>query len=230
MDKRYERNIGMFSKEEMEQLLTKRVCVVGCGGLGGFIIEMIARLGVKSITAIDGDVFDETNLNRQLLSDEDSIGFEKALKAKARINKINSSIEVNAFVGRIDEQNGLEILAGHDVILDAVDNIHTRKMLQTLAEKLNTPLVHGAIAGWYGQIATIYPGDRTLDLIYPSECKNGRGIEAKLGNPSFTPGLVASIQVSEAVKVMLGRGNVLRKELLYIDTLNQDYEKIEIGN
>lgn len=230
MEKRYERNIGMLSKGEMEQLLTKRVCVVGCGGLGGFIVEMIARLGVKSITAIDGDVFDETNLNRQLLSDEDSIGFEKALKAKARINKINSSVEVNAFVGRIDEKNGLEILAGHDVILDAVDNIHTRKILQTLAEKLNTPLVHGAIAGWYGQVATIYPGDRILDLIYPSECENKRGIETKLGNPSFTPGLVASIQVSEAVKVMLGRGNVLRKELLYIDTLNQDYEKIEIGN
>lgn len=229
MEKRYERNIGMLSKGEMEQLLTKRVCVVGCGGLGGFIVEMIARLGVKSITAIDGDVFDETNLNRQLLSDEDSIGFEKALKAKARINKINSSVEVNAFVGRIDEKNGLEILAGHDVILDAVDNRHTRKILQTLAEKLNTPLVHGAIAGWYGQVATIYPGDRILDLIYPSECENGRGIETKLGNPSFTPGLVASIQVSEAVKVMLERGKVLRKELLYIDTLNQEYEKIELG-
>ncbi|SHE46311.1 HesA/MoeB/ThiF family protein [Alkalibacter saccharofermentans] len=230
MDKRYARNIGMFSEEEMNQLLTKKVCVVGCGGLGGYILEMIARLGVKSITPIDGDVFDETNLNRQLLSDEGSMGFEKALKAKKRINEINSSVEVKPLVDRVDESNGLQILAGHDVIIDAVDNIKTRKMLQDLAEKLDIPLVHGAIAGWYGQVTTIYPGDRTFDLIYPNECENGRGIEAKLGNPSFTPALVASIQVSEAVKVMLGRGKLLRKELLYIDTLNQEYDKIEIGN
>ncbi len=230
MDKRYERNIGMFTEAEMNKLLTKKICVVGCGGLGGYILEMFARLGVKSITPIDGDVFDETNLNRQILSDEGSIGVEKALKAKKRINEINSSVEVNPIVGRVDEVNGIKVLAGHDVIIDAVDSIETRKMLQGLAEKLDIPLVHGAIAGWYGQVTTIYPGDRTFDLIYPNGRGNGRGIETKLGNPSFTPALVASIQVSEAVKVMLGRGKLLRKELLYIDTLNQEYDKIEIGN
>ncbi|NTW71612.1 MAG: HesA/MoeB/ThiF family protein [Eubacteriaceae bacterium] len=228
MEKRYERNIGMMTAVEMEIVKTKKACVVGCGGLGGYIIEFLARLGVGYITAIDGDVFDETNLNRQLLSDENSIGKEKAIKARERIKEVNSGVVLNSVVGRLDEKNGPEIVKGHDIIIDGVDNIKTRRMLQDLAEKEEITLIHGAIAGWYGQVATIFPGDRTLDMLYPKGYTEDRGIEVALGNPSFTPALVASIQVSEALKFFLGRGELLRHQVLYIDTLNQEYEKIKL--
>lgn len=228
MDKRYSRNIGMFTDEDMKALLEKRVAVIGCGGLGGFVIEMLARLGVKGLVVVDGDVFDETNLNRQLLSDEKSLGIKKAHGAKERVAKINSAIQVLAYTQRLDENNGCSILEGCDLLIDAVDDIKTRFLLQELAEKINIPLIHGAIAGWYGQVTTIYPGDRTLDMIYPKGSDLDRGIEVQLGNPSFTPGLVASIQVAEAAKVLTGKGSTLRKELLYIDTLHQEYEKVKL--
>lgn len=228
MEERYTRNIGIFSEEDMEVLLKKRIAVIGCGGLGGYIIEMLARLGVEGLVVVDGDVFDPTNLNRQLLSDEKYIGTKKALRAKERVARINGAIKVDAFFEKLNRDNGRSILEGCDLIVDAVDDIKTRFLLQEFGEELDIPFIHGAIAGWYGQVTTIYPGDRTLDFIYPNAQGHDRGIESWLGNPSFTPALIASIQVAEAAKVLTGKGKPLRKELLYIDTLNHEYEKVQL--
>lgn len=227
MLKRYSRNIKTLTELENESLKDKRVCIIGCGGLGGYIIEMLARIGAGHLTVVDGDVFDESNLNRQLLCDEASIGINKAKKAAKRINEVNSLISVNYIDEFFNEENGINIIKNHDVVVDALDNIETRKLLQGICESLEIPLVYGAIAGWYGQVTTIFPGDKTLDILYPKEDKISRGSEQKLGNPSFTPALVASIQVSEVIKVLIRRGDLLRKKVLYIDLLSQDYEIIE---
>ncbi len=224
--KRYLRNMNMLSSEENASLSKFKVCVVGCGGLGGYIIEMLARLGIGHLTVVDGDVFDETNLNRQFLSDMDSIGKPKALVARDRINKINPLVKVEAINGMLTEENCSEILKGHDVIVDALDSINTRLVVQRYSEELNIPLVHGAIAGWFGQVTTIFPGDRTLDILY--KVKDNKGLEEELGNPSFTPALIASIEVSEVLKILINRGELLRKRLLIINTFNQEYEVINL--
>lgn len=228
MERRYERNIGMLTVDEMERLRKSRVCVVGCGGLGGYIIEMLARLGVGHLTVLDGDVFDETNLNRQLYSEESTIGKSKALQAKERVARINSGVHVEAHLLTLTADNAPDILKGHDLVIDAVDSIEARCMLQDTCEEAGIPFIHGAIAGWYGQVTTIYPGDRTLDLLYAQGTRKEKGIEKLLGNPSFTPALVASIEVSEAVKVLIGKGETLRKRVLYIDTLAQEYNVVEL--
>ena len=214
-----------LSSEENDKLKNYKVCVIGCGGLGGYVIEMLGRIGVGYITAVDGDVFQESNLNRQILSDIHSLGKRKSIVAKKRMMNVNPLIEVNAINEFLTKENYPEILNGHDIIVDALDSIDARLMLQDACEELNIPLVSGAIAGWYGHVTTVYPGDKTLNIIYGK--KVGKGIEAKLGNPSFTPALVASIEVSEVIKVLIGRGELLRKRILFIDTLNQDYEVIE---
>lgn len=216
----------MLSQEENKKLNNNKVCVIGCGGLGGYIIEMLGRLGVGTITAVDGDVFEETNLNRQLLSNEDTLGKGKAESAKERMALVNPLIQVKVISYRLTKENSEEILKGHDVIIDALDSIETRFILQETAEKLRIPLVHGAIAGWYGQVTTIFPGDNTLDKIYSK--KDMKGAEQELGNPSFTPALVASIQVSEALKILIGRGELLRKKILFINTLEPDYYIAEL--
>ncbi|HYE84419.1 MAG TPA: HesA/MoeB/ThiF family protein [Clostridia bacterium] len=223
---RYSRNIKTLSAEENANLINFRVCVVGCGGLGGYVIEELGRLGIGSVTAVDGDVFEESNLNRQLLSDMDNLGSSKALAAEARMKKVNPLITVVPVRKRLDISNGLNIIDGHDVIIDALDNIESRLVLEKLAETAGIPLVHGAIAGWYGQVTTVFPGDRTLSRLYPAETKYG--IEKELGNPSFTPALVASIQVAEAVKVLIKRGDTLRKKLLAVNLLNQEFDVIEL--
>jgi molybdopterin-synthase adenylyltransferase len=226
MEARYTRNVATLSIEENEGLKNCTVCVVGCGGLGGYIIEMLGRLGVGHITAIDGDGFEESNLNRQILSDIESLGINKALRAKERMGKVNPLIEIKAVTERLTSLNGREILEGAQVVVDALDSIETRLMLENLCEELNIPLVHGAIGGWYGQVTTVLPGDRTLSRFYGGRAS--QGIEKKLGNPSFTPALVASIEVSEVVKLLIKRGELLSRKMLVIDLLEQEYEVIEL--
>lgn len=225
--KRYSRNMEMLSPEENHSLKNFKVCVIGCGGLGGYIIEMLARLGIGYLTVVDGDVFDETNLNRQIFSDMNTLGKEKAKVAKERVKVVNPLIKVKTICTRLVEENAEDILKGHDVVVDALDNIPSRIILQNKAEKLKIPLVHGAIAGWYGQVTTILPGDRTFDKLYSND--NTTGIEEKLGNPSFTPALVASIEVSEVLKLLIKRGDLLRKKILLINTLNQEYSIVEMN-
>lgn len=227
MLKRYSRNMLTLSAEENDLLKTFRVCVIGCGGLGGYVIEMLGRLGIGTITAVDGDVFEESNLNRQILSSVDSLGKSKALEAKNRMALVNPFIVVNAVYERLTQENGINILKDHDVIIDALDSISTRLLLEGMAEELNTPLIHGAIAGWYGQVSTIFPGDRTLSKLYPDP--NVKGLEKELGNPSFTPALVASIEATEAVKVLIGRGSPLRNKVLCLNLLDNEYEIIDLN-
>jgi len=226
MKLRYIKNQNMLTEKENLSLRNFRVAVVGCGGLGGHLIEMLARLGIGHITAIDGDVFDVSNLNRQLLSLPENIGISKAFVAKSRIEKVNPDVEVVAVDKFLSQENAAEILSGHDVICDALDSISARLLVQDTAEKLKIPLVHAAIAGWFAQVCTIFPGDRTLCKIYPDDLNKGE--EANLGNPSFTPALAASLQVAETLKVLLGKGDLLRNKVLTINTLNHEYAVISI--
>jgi molybdopterin-synthase adenylyltransferase len=223
---RYSRNVATLSIEENDNLKNYKVCVVGCGGLGGYVIEMLGRLGIGHIIVVDGDVFEESNLNRQILSNTASIGFKKATKAKSRMQSINPLVKVDAITEKLTSLNGKDIIRDVNVVVDALDSIETRLMLEKLCEEENIPLVHGAIGGWYGQVTTILPGDRTLSRFYSG--KDLKGIEKKLGNPSFTPALTASIQVSEVVKLLIGRGEILRDRILMIDMLEQDYEVVEL--
>lgn len=213
-----------FSVDENRKLREFNVCVVGCGGLGGYIIEMLARIGIGRITVVDFDKFDESNLNRQILSKESLIGFSKAKAAKDRINKINSEVSVNYIEKEINAKNCKEIINNHHIVVDALDNINSRLVLQYECEKLSIPLVHGAIGAWYGQVCTILPGDKTLDLLYKDNI-----VENKLGNPSFTPANIASVQVSEVIKVLLNKGDILRNKLLMVDLLYNEYNIIELN-
>jgi molybdopterin-synthase adenylyltransferase len=215
----------MLSRDENLSLRSKRVLVVGCGGLGGHIIEQLARLGIGFITAIDGDTFTESNLNRQLLSRIDNMGKSKALTAREHIKNINPDVKLTPIHDFLDEGNAEEIIQGHDVICDALDNMSTRLLVQKYAEALKIPMVYGAIAGWYGQVTTIFPGDNIIGSIYHG---SNKGIEQELGNPSFTPALVASIEVSEVVKILTGKGQLLRNRFLMINTLDHEYEVFDL--
>jgi len=226
MKDRYNRNMKMLSPEENESLHSFHACVVGCGGLGGYVVEFLGRLGIGRITAVDGDVFDETNLNRQLLSSEAVLGKSKAAAAQERMKIVNSDVSVFPIQEFLTEENCDQIIEGHDIVIDALDNMTARKLLEEHCEKLGIPMIHGAIAGWYGQVSTIMPGDRTLQKIYPPN--ENKGVETELGNPSFSPALVASIEVAEALKVLLKRGELLQNKLLTIDLYTQEYETFDL--
>jgi molybdopterin/thiamine biosynthesis adenylyltransferase len=227
MKNRYIKNENMLTREQNLSLRNKRVLVVGCGGLGGHIVDQLARLGIGHITAVDGDVFDETNLNRQLLSNVDNVGKSKALAAKEHAIRVNPDIYLEPLSVYVHEANAEEITKGYDVICDALDNVSSRFILQKFAEKNGVPMVYGAIAGWYGQVATIFPGDKLLERLYRRD--QDKGVEQNVGNPSFTPALVASIQVAEVLKILTGKGTLLRNRLLMVNTFEQEFEVLDFS-
>jgi molybdopterin/thiamine biosynthesis adenylyltransferase len=224
---RYQRNQQMISTAQQLQLLRSTVAVVGAGGLGGYILEELARLGVGQIVVIDDDVFEEHNLNRQILSSPAKLGRVKVEVAAARLAEINPAVTVRAVRARFDKVQGAALLAGADCVVDAVDNVASRLELEELCEGLQLPLVHGAIAGWYGHVATIFPGERSLTKLY-RHWSGGKGIEAQLGNPAFTPAVVASFEVAEVGKILLGQGRLLRNRQLNIYLLDMEVEEIPL--
>ncbi|XMB67110.1 HesA/MoeB/ThiF family protein [Mycoplasmatota bacterium zrk1] len=223
MRKRYIKNMNMLTEEEISKVNSGRVCVIGCGGLGGFVIEGLVRLGFENMTIVDNDVFDQTNLNRQLLANESNISASKSLIASERIKKINSNCTVNPITLKFDQKFGRKIIANHDIVIDAVDNAKTKLLIEEYCKELKIPMVHGAIGGWFGQVANIMPGDDLLKKIYAHEQE---GIETELGNPSFTPAVIANIMVSEALKIYLDK-DILSNQLLTVDLLNNEFEKID---
>nr|MBC7245300.1 HesA/MoeB/ThiF family protein [Chloroflexota bacterium] len=215
---RYLRNFGTVGWEGQLALLQSTVGIVGVGGLGGWIIEGLARMGVGCLIIIDGDVFEENNLNRQAFCVERSIGQPKVLLAQQRVAEVNAAVEVVAHQLRVDEGQMVQLLRGAQVVVDALDALPTRLELQRAARKLSVPLVHGAIAGYVGQVMTIFPDDPGLLELYGGDRVPERGIEAQWGNPAATPMMIAAWEIQEVVKLLTGRGEPLRRRLLFMDS------------
>ena len=224
---RYQRNRQTISFAGQLTLLRSSVAVIGCGGLGGYVIEELARLGVGTIHAVDPDVFEEHNLNRQLLSRIDNLGEPKVAAAAHRVAEINPAVQLVPHRKALGVENGRELLSGVTVAVDALDNVQSRLELAELCRELAIPLVHGAIAGWYGQVATQLPGD-DISIYLASAAGGSKGVESRLGNPSFTPAVVASLQVAEVCKVILGQGEPLSGRMLIGNLLEMEFEEIRL--
>ena len=218
--RRYLRNRDGVSLQDQIQLAESRVAVVGAGGLGGTVIQLLGRIGIGRLTVVDCDVFDETNLNRQVFCTRDWVGQSKALAVKAQMKAINPAVEVHAQNVRLDSANGPEILGGCQVIVDALDNVKDRLTLEALAKSMGVPFVHGALAGFEGQIITVFPEDPGLKQIYGSGGESASAAnrpEFLLGVPSITPSLVATLEAMEVLKILLNRGTPFRNKMVYID-------------
>ncbi len=222
---RYLRNIGTVGIQGQLKLLRSCAAVCGLGGLGGYAAELLARFGIGRLILADGDVFEESNLNRQNLCAEADLGRPKAERALELVSAINSSVQVTAFRRFIAPEEVEQVFAGADVVIDALDNVPSRMALQEGCLRLGIPMVHGAIAGSSGQVMTIYPGDPGLKALYGSG--EDRGVETLEGALPNTPALVASIQVQEAVKVISG-GETLRHGFLLADTASNLYQFISL--
>ncbi len=221
---RYIGNVRLFGLDGQLSLLKTAICIVGCGGLGGFILEYCARLGVGRITLADGDIFDESNLNRQLLCTEAGIGKSKAQSGRKRIEEINAAVEVKSFASFVDSANAAQILAGSDCVIDALDNIETRLLLQEACCKLNIPMIHGAIGNSQVQVTTVLPGCHSLSKLYPAEpCT----LPAP-GNPVISPALCAALQVAELVKLRTQSRDLLENKLLLYNWLSSDFSILSI--
>lgn len=226
---RYQRNIATVGFKGQIRLLKARAGVLGAGGLGGLVVELLARMGFGSLVVIDGDSFSDSNLNRQILSTERNLGQNKAEAAARRAAEINGAVTVQTVPRRGDAANLVEFFDGCALALDCLDNLTSRFVLEQACGRLKIPLIHAAIAGLVGQLAVIDPGRPLFASIYGTAGDSDRGAELFLGNPSATPAVLAALQVNEAVKIAAGLEGVLRDRLLIIDLLSGESTSINLN-
>jgi len=195
---RYKRNQKTLSTKDQYTLFQAKVLIVGCGGLGGFVAEMLTRIGVGELTLCDGDIFEEHNLNRQNFSSIKTLGRLKAEVLKEKLEEINPALHVKIKTDFLALPKDENFVKNADVIVDALDHPQTKCLLAQCAKKYNKAFVHAAIGGYFTQFAT----NTTLEALYLQE---GDGAEKKSGNPAFTVCFAASIQSIEVVKLILNK-------------------------
>lgn len=224
---RYSRNISSLSPAEQGLLLDARVGVCGCGGLGLYVVNHLARVGVGHITVWDPDVFSESNLNRQLLSAYTNLGQSKVEVCRKYIETINPAVSCNVQASRWEDADP-SLFRQQQVLVDALDNIPSRLDLADACMKADLPLIHGAVGGWFGQLTVIMPGDPFLHNLYGPSTQTG--IEKEQGTLSFTAAVIASLQAAETIKLLLHKDSDLKEHICMIDLLDMSMEKFKKCN
>lgn len=222
MEKRYSRNFPALTAEQFALLRSKKVAVIGCGGLGGHIIEHLSRIGIGAIRCVDGDSFDATNLNRQVLATEGTLGFGKAETAARRVKSINSEVSVECVAQFLDSENASDLIAGCDAVLDALDNIPARRILALACSNAGIPYIYGAISGWVAQAGISLAGDGLIDKLYPNDT-----VLTDKSVLSFTPALCAAMQTALCVRLLTNQRPEHGK-VYYADLSDMEFEEISI--
>lgn len=224
---RFARNAKTIQPAEQLKLFTSHVAIIGLGGLGGAVVDILARTGIGNLTLTDGDVFDETNLNRQLLSTVEDIGKKKSDVAAKRVNDVNPAAEVDSFDQFFTDVNAADILKDVDVAVDCLDSIVTRFTLEKWCAQRQIPLVSAAVAGTSGQAITIMPGDEGFSRIYSGQSNSSRGIESILGTLCYAAYHMATVQCAETIALLLGRTPELRNRLYMAEISDHTGEIME---
>lgn len=222
---RYKRQILLFGDGGQEQLKKAHIFIAGAGGLGSPIAIYLAVAGVGTITIVDMDTVDQTNLNRQILHTDRNIGKKKTVSALARLREYNPDITVNAIDVTIDADNIRELVGRADGIVDAMDNYPVRYLLNRIALEKKIPFFHGAIRGFYGQATTILPGKSPcLECVFPRAPP--KEVFPVVG---VTPGIIGTVQATEVIKYLTGSGRLLDGRLFTWDGFTSTAEEIMIA-
>lgn len=231
--RRYARQVVLkgFGAESQARLLKARVCVVGVGGLGSPAAMYLAAAGVGQLTLIDEDVVDESNLHRQLLFTTPDVGQPKLEVAAARLRAINPDVQVVLHNTRLTAQNASALTRDHDVVLDATDNFPTRYALNDACLEHGIPLVYGSVARFEGQVSVFgAAGGPCYRCLFPEMPTPGTVPTcAEEGVLGVVPGIVGLLQATEVIKLIAQIGEPLIGQLLLIDLLSHEQQRIGIA-
>ena len=229
---RYQRHLLLpeVGEEGQLKLLDAKVLCLGAGGLGSPAALYMAAAGVGTIGIVDMDVVDESNLQRQILHNQDRIGDRKVDSAKKTLNALNPDVNVVAHDVRLDASNIVDIISGYDVIVDGADNFPVRYMLNDASVKLGIPVVHGSIFRFEGQVTVFDPknGPTYRDMIPEPPPAELAPSCAEAGVLGVLPGIVGSIQALEAIKLILGLGDSLVGRLLAFDANEMSFREFKL--
>ena len=213
----------------LEKIRKAKVCVVGVGGIGNPVVTQLTAMGIGKLKIVDRDIIEISNLHRQHLYTEEDIGRVKVEAAKARLEQINSSVQIEALPNSVTKYTAENIVKGFDIVVDALDSIDARYALNDACIKLNIPLIYAGALGMLGSICTIIPNKTAcLRCIFPALAEDDMPTCSTEGvHPSILY-LVGGIQVSEVVKIILGERPTLENKLLYIDLNDLSLEKVPL--
>lgn len=224
---RYDRQIMLygFGKGGQEKLKKATVFIAGAGGLGSPIAIYLAVAGVGNLRVVDHDTVELSNLNRQVLHWQEDINKIKADSAAAKLSKLNPDITVAGIAETITEANVARLVENADIIVDAMDNLPTRYILNRAAIEKNIPFVHGAVSGFEGRAMTVIPGKSAcLNCVY-----HGVTVpEEKFPVIGVTPAVIGCIQATEVIKYITGMGNLLTDRLLNYDALSMTFTEFAV--
>lgn len=243
MPKRYEgmayweivsRQMGVVTKSEQERFRDAKITVIGCGGIGGATTEMLVRMGIGNLRIIDKDVFDVSNINRQLMSSFYSVGKSKVGTTYENLKSINPFTNIEAVEEEVNEDNVQRIVEGSDIVIDALDNIVTRITVSRHVRDLDIPFIHGAIHGTMGQVSVFTKDTPTYEEMFklPSCGKDltedvikkikdiGAEVPPVIGP---VPNIVGCLQAFEAFKLITLQGEpIMAPDILMFDLLNKE--------
>ncbi len=222
---RYARSLGTIGSEGQKALNSKSVLVIGSGGLGGFVIEGLARMGVKTIGICDYDTFDVSNLNRQLFSSISKLGTSKVTSACERVYDIDDTIKTIPYEKAFPCDEIKKDISSYDLVIDCLDNLKARILLENFCVEYGKVLIHGAVGGYYGVVGVITENNRLIEKSILNGSDESNSTEKLMGNPFSIVGVVASLQVHLALLVLLGRP-FLEKGMYYIDLQSFSIEEI----
>jgi molybdopterin-synthase adenylyltransferase len=235
MNERYSRQILFdgIGKAGQEKLIESRVLIVGCGALGASHAEMLSRAGVGNLRIVDRDFVESTNLQRQTLFKEEDAENRtpKAIAAKKRIAEINSEVQVEAIVADVNNSNVESLIDGCDLVLDGTDNFQIRYLLNDACVKHNKTWIYGAAVSSYGTTMTVIPGETPCMRCIFEEMPDA-GSSPTCDTAGVIMPIIASIsavQVTEAIKLLVGKRGDLHGSLMQIDVWANDWRKIKLA-
>lgn len=221
---RYNRQLMLLGDEAQSRLKEATVFIAGAGGLGCPVALYLGAAGIGRIIIADMDRVEMTNLNRQVLFDETIIGTEKSVAVKERLQILNPHICVESITATIDESTAATFVGSADIIVDATDNFTTRYSLNQVACRNEIPLVHGAVCGFHGQVATIIPGKTAcFKCMFPHPPPPGPA--PVIGT---TAGIIGMIQANEVIKYITGSGRLVAGQILLWDGLRSTIEYVPV--
>jgi len=224
---RYDRQIMIkgFGEEGQEKLKRAKVIIAGGGGLGSPSSIYLAAAGVGMIRIVDNDRVELSNLNRQVLHWDEDIGRRKVTSATEKLKKLNPEVEIEAIEETITEANVSQLMAGFDLVVDAMDNLPTRYLLNKAALEKDIPFFHGAVYGFEGRAMTIIPGKTAcLECVYHGATTLG----GKFPVIGVAPAIIGCIQATEVIKYIVGVGELLTNRLLIYDGLNLRFTELKV--
>lgn len=225
MFERYDRQIAVIGKEAQNKILSARVLVIGVGALGTSILNSLVRAGVGFIRAVDMDVVELSNLQRQMLFDEGDLGEKKVIAASNKLRLINSEVKIEPVIDKITNETISKYADNCDIIIDATDNFATREIINDFAVKNNIPWVYGGVAASFGMAKTIIPKETACLKCFMKNKTNEEYTARNSGIINGITAVIGAIEANMAIRYIIGKPST---KLLYIDLFEDDFQTIDI--